>query len=213
MQIPIDPVRLAPFTALLFKAWIRSMRFTVSPNLEEILALNRGGQRLVIALWHDELFSIAGYGCVNISGLLGVVSQSTDGQFVAGVMESLGQTTVRGSSSRGGMRALLQAKHVMRRENLKAVFAVDGPCGPRHEPKDGAVFLARHAGAMIVPIRAFPARSKVFANAWDRFQLPYPLTRCRMVVGEPYAVTPGKLDADALTMERARLKEKLDALT
>jgi lysophospholipid acyltransferase (LPLAT)-like uncharacterized protein len=188
------------------------MRFTVSPNLEGILARNRAGQRLVIALWHDELFSIAGYGCVNISGLVGVVSPSRDGQFVAGVMESLGQTTVRGSSSRGGMRALLQARHVMEKENRMAVFAVDGPCGPRHEPKDGVVFLARHAGAMIVPIRAFPARSKVFANAWDRFQLPHPFSRCRMVVGDPYAVAPGKLDADALGMERERLKGKLDAL-
>jgi hypothetical protein len=212
MHIPIDPVRFAPLTACLFKAWIRSMRFTISPNMDRVLALHTSGQRLVIALWHDELFPIAGYGCVNISGLMGVVSPSKDGQFVASLMESLGQTTVRGSSSRGGMRALLEAKHVMESENRMAVFAVDGPRGPRHEPKDGVVFLAQHAGAMIVPIRASLSRAKVFDKAWDRFKLPYPFSRCHMTVGDPYPVTPEKLDADVLAMERARLKGKLDAL-
>lgn len=212
MHIPIDPVRFAPLTACLFKAWIRSMRFIISPNLADIIDLNTSGQRLVIALWHDELFPIAGYGCVNIQGLMGVVSPSKDGQFVASLMESLGQTTVRGSSSRGGMRALLEARRVMDSENRMAVFAVDGPRGPRHEPKDGVVFLAQHAKAMIVPIRASLSRARVFDKAWDRFQLPYPFSRCRMAVGDPYSVTAEKLDADALAMERARLKAKLDAL-
>jgi lysophospholipid acyltransferase (LPLAT)-like uncharacterized protein len=212
MKIPIDPVRFAPVTAGLFKAWIGSMRFDVDRRLAEVLAMHRAGQPLVIALWHDELFSIAGYGCVNVQGLMGIVSSSKDGQFVAGVMESLGQTTVRGSSSRGGVRALLQAKRVMDRENRMAVFAVDGPLGPRHEPKDGVVFLAQHAGALIVPIRAFPARAKVFSSAWDRFQLPYPFSRCRLVVGAPYKVSEDKLDVGVLAVERRRLKDRLDTL-
>jgi lysophospholipid acyltransferase (LPLAT)-like uncharacterized protein len=212
MKNPIDPIFFAPVIAAVFKAWIRSMRFTVDDKLAGIVARNKGGQPLVIALWHDELFSIAGYGCVNVQGLMGIVSSSKDGQFVASVMEGLGQTTVRGSSSRGGVRALLKAKRVMETENRMAVFAVDGPQGPRHEPKDGAIFLAHHAHALIVPIRAFPSRMKVFDKAWDRFQLPYPFSRCRLVVGEPYAVTEAKLDAEVLDTERIRLKNALDAL-
>jgi lysophospholipid acyltransferase (LPLAT)-like uncharacterized protein len=212
MKNPIDPIFFAPVIAAVFKAWIRSMRFAVDDRLAGIIARNKGGQPLVIALWHDELFSIAGYGCVNVQGLMGIVSSSKDGQFVASVMEGLGQTTVRGSSSRGGVRALLKAKRVMETENRMAVFAVDGPQGPRHEPKDGAIFLAHHAHALIVPIRAFPGRMKVFDKAWDRFQLPYPFSRCRLAVGEPYAVTEAKLDAEVLNTERARLKNALDAL-
>lgn len=213
MKIPIDPIRFAPAVAWLFKIWLKSMRFRLHGDMQGILDSNRGGQPLVIVLWHDELFSIAGYGCLNTTGLLGIVSPSNDGQFVASVMERLGQSTVRGSSSRGGVRALLAAKRIMAKENKMAVFAVDGPRGPRHEPKDGAIFLAQRAGAKVVPIRAFPARRKIFEKAWDRFQLPYPFTRCDLICGEPYAVTEEKLDADVLARERALMREKLDALT
>ncbi|MEF2230359.1 MAG: lysophospholipid acyltransferase family protein [Pseudodesulfovibrio sp.] len=212
MNIPIEPVRFAPAIAALFKAWIWTMRFTVPDALADILQRNRDGERFVIALWHDELFPIAGYGCVYTTGLMGIVSKSKDGQFVASVMEGLGQTTVRGSSSRGGMRALLEAKRVMERENRMAVFAVDGPVGPRREPKDGVIFLAQRVGAQVVPIRAHCSRKKVFTNAWDRFQLPWPCSRCELFVGEPYAVTTEKLDGDSLAAERQRLKAKLDAL-
>ncbi|MDD3310726.1 DUF374 domain-containing protein [Pseudodesulfovibrio sp.] len=212
MNIPIEPVRFAPAIAVLFKAWIRTMRFTVPDSLGDILRRNRDGERFVIALWHDELFPIAGYGCVYATGLMGVVSASRDGQFVASIMEGLGQTTVRGSSSHGGVRALLEARRVMERENRMAVFAVDGPVGPRHAPKNGAIFLAQHVGARIVPIRANSARKKVFANAWDRFQLPWPCSRSELFVGEPYAVSPEKLDEAVLAEERRRLKDKLDAL-
>lgn len=127
-------------------------------------------------------------------------------------MERLGQTTVRGSSSRGGVKAFIQAKRIMDRENRMAVFAVDGPKGPRHVPKDGAIFLAQRAGAMVVPIRAFTKRKKVFDKAWDRFQLPYPFAECELVVGEPYKVTEDKLNSDTMTMERDRLKARLESL-
>ncbi len=212
MRISFDPIRFAPAMAALFRLWVKSMRYTVPKALDKIMERNREGERFVIALWHDELFPIAGYGCVYTTGLMGIVSESKDGQFVASVMEGLGQTTVRGSSSHGGVRALLEAKRVMERENRMAVFAVDGPRGPRHEPKDGVIFLAQRAKAKIVPIRAYTSRKKVFANAWDRFQLPWFFSRCELVFGEPYAVTTEKLNVDTLAVERKRLKETLDSL-
>ncbi|BBD07674.1 lysophospholipid acyltransferase family protein [Desulfovibrio ferrophilus] len=212
MKISIDAIRFAPLIAGVFKAWLSTMRFDVPEKMTTILNQNKDGQPLVIALWHDELFSIAGYGCIHTTGLVGVVSPSKDGEFVATVMERLGQSTVRGSSSRGGVKALLKAKRLMEKENKMAVFAVDGPRGPRHEPKDGAIFLAQRAGAKIVPIRAYPARKKIFEKAWDKFQLPYPFTRCELVFGDPYEVTTEKLDASVLAKERERMKNKLNSL-
>lgn len=212
MKIKIDALRFAPLIARLFKAWVFTMRYIVSEKFFAVKSLNKNGQPFVIALWHDELFSIAGYGCLNVEGLMGIVSSSKDGEFIAVLMKSLGHTTVRGSSSRGGMKALLQAKRVMDKEKNMAVFAVDGPRGPRHEPKDGAIFLAQRAGAKIVPIRAYAAKAKRFEKAWDKFQLPYPFSRCELVVGDPYEVTTEKLNADVLQAERERLKEKLNSL-
>ena len=212
MTISVEPRWFAPAMSLVFKAWVKTMRFTVPGVLDDIEQRNQDGERFVIALWHDELFPIAGYGCVYTTGLVGIVSESKDGQFVASIMEGLGQTTVRGSSSHGGVRALLKVKRVMERENRMAVFAVDGPRGPRHEPKDGAIFLAQRVGAKIVPIRAYTSRKKIFENAWDRFQLPWFFSRCELVFGEPYDVTTEKLDSDTLAAERKRLKDTLDSL-
>jgi len=212
MRFSIDPIRFASPIAGLFKAWASSMRFDTPKALNDILALNSQGQPFVIVLWHDELFSITAFGVTHTTGLIAVVSASKDGQMVATVMEKLGQTTVRGSSSKGGFRALLKAKRAMDRENRMTVFAVDGPRGPRHEPKNGAIFLAQHARARIVPIRAYPKKKKIFEKAWDRFQLPCPFTRCQLVVGEPYEVTNEKLDKDVLARERERMKEILNSL-
>ncbi|HKI80352.1 MAG TPA: DUF374 domain-containing protein, partial [Pseudodesulfovibrio sp.] len=97
------------------------------------------------------------------------VSQSKDGEVIARVLEQIGHVTVRGSSTRGGVRALLQAKRIMEKQNRMAVFTVDGPKGPRHKPKDGIIFLAQRAGAKIVPLRAYPVSKKVFDKSWDHF--------------------------------------------
>ena len=73
----------------------------------------------------------------------------------------------------------------MRESGLCACVTVDGPRGPRHIAKEGALFLAARANAPIVPIRLFMNRRKCFAS-WDKFQLPYPFSKVTMVCGDAY---------------------------
>lgn len=209
MKIPIDPANLAPLFSGLFRLWAHSIRYEVIGDEAGFVEMNKSGQPIVLALWHGELFPLTAFGHTMTSHLVTFVSQSKDGEIIARVLERLGHSTVRGSSSRGGVRALLQAKRIMERENRIGVFTIDGPRGPRHKTKDGVIFLAQRAGAKIIPLRAYPNRAKIFDKSWDKFVLPYPFTKCPVYIGKPMEVTTEKLDKEVMKRERERLEKRM----
>ncbi|QGY41212.1 DUF374 domain-containing protein [Pseudodesulfovibrio cashew] len=211
MKIPFDPACLAPFIAFLFKLWARSIRYEIDGDWDGFLALNRQAKPLILGLWHGELFPATAFGYSRCDRLVTFVSQSKDGEVIARVIERLGHVTVRGSSSRGGVRALLKAKRIMEKENRIGVITLDGPRGPRHKSKDGVIFLAQRVKGVIVPLRAFPKRAKIF-NSWDKFVLPMPFTKCRICLGEPMEVTREKLNPEVMAGERKRLEARMREL-
>lgn len=113
-------------------------------------------------------------------GIVGVTSLSRDGTLVAEVLRRLGYEVVRGSSSRGGVGALLACRDVLRRGQRPAL-AVDGPRGPAMSVQPGAEGLARGEGVPVVfgrvEARGWRARS------WDRFLVPWPFARVRLRYG------------------------------
>lgn len=193
----VSPRFLGAVLAWLVRAWHLTLRVERRNNAvftdPELRA-----RRPVIMLWHDEIFPLipahAG------ERMACVVSQSRDGEILATVLESFGFLTVRGSSSRGGMRALVAAKKLMDEQGVGIIFTVDGPRGPRHKVKPGAVFLARLAGSPIVPVRAVMSRAKIFHRAWDKFQLPLPFSKCTVIYGDPVIVP--ELGDDPADMQR-----------
>ena len=192
----------------LYRLWCRSIGYT-EINRAAIEDTTNQGRPVVLALWHDELFPLI-YLKRQLN-IIALVSQSSDGDLLAGVLERMGLETARGSSSRGGVKALLSAARRMRESNLCGCVTVDGPRGPRHEVKEGAVFLAARADAPIVPIRLFMERRKCFGS-WDRFQLPLPFSRVSMVCGDAYRVECDLHDQASVIRECRRLEEKLNAL-
>lgn len=212
VKIPIDPLRLTPALSLLYKGWVRSLRFDDQGGWAKVQSLHEARQPLVLCIWHEEIFAATGYGFTKTKDVVTFVSQSKDGEIITRVLHSLGHVTARGSSSRGGVRALLRAKRIMERENRMAVFTIDGPRGPRRIPKEGPLFLAQRAGAMIIPIRAFPERKYVFEKSWDHFQVPAPFTRCLVRIGEPFEVTSEKLTETVMEKERERLRQAMESL-
>ena len=192
----------------LYRLWCRSLRYT-EINRAAIENTTDQGRPVVLSLWHDELFPLI-YLKRRLN-IIALVSQSDDGDLLAGVLERMGLETARGSSSRGGVKALLAAARRMRESGICGCVTVDGPRGPRHEVKEGAIFLAARADAPIVPIRLFMERRKVF-KSWDRFQLPLPFSRVSMVCADAYRVECDIRDPEAVARECRRLEEKLEAL-
>ena len=104
-----------------------------------------------------------------------MTSRSTDGEYIARVIQKFGYLAIRGSSSRGGSQALLEMRTLIQ-NNGTAVFTIDGPRGPRYEAKRGPVLLASMTGAPIIPFYVAVKHAWVL-NSWDRFVIPKPFSR------------------------------------
>ena len=201
---------LAPLVTGLFRVWGKTLRFT-RINHQAMTSREARGESLVFAIWHDELF--APTYLHRDEGVVAVVSSSNDGEILARVMQRLGYGMARGSSSRQGLRALLNAmKQIASGSNGRhVVLTVDGPRGPRHQAKPGAIYIASKAGIPIMPVRVRVNRAKIFTKAWDRFKLPLPGARCEVIYGEPYNV-PQKMDSSTLKKEQERLTKILNEM-
>jgi lysophospholipid acyltransferase (LPLAT)-like uncharacterized protein len=152
------------------------------------------------AFWHNRLFLMTWFWREFESGI--VVSDSFDGEYIARTAQRFGFAVIRGSSTRGGSKALKQMVRATR-EGLRMSLTVDGPKGPRYRVKSGIIMLAAKTGVPIVPMLP-EAKSFWTVSSWDRLQIPRPFTMAKMFVGEPVFVS----EADA----EHRLKEKRDEL-
>lgn len=155
---------------------------------ERWLVLREAKRPHVFLLWHEALLPLLWQH--RHQGVAIVVSEARDGQYLSDVAISLGYRTVRGSSTRGGARALLGAVRELRAAGAVA-FTPDGPRGPRRELKPGVVAAAQRGGGLIVPIHAEADRAWRL-HSWDRFMIPKPLARVRITYGRPFAVAEGE---------------------
>ena len=126
-----------------------------------------------------------------------MTSQSLDGEFIARVIQRFGFVPVRGSSTRGGQRALLEMGKIVN-EGYGVAFTIDGPRGPRFVAKKGPVLLARMSGAPITAFYVAAERAWVL-NTWDKMVIPKPFTRLHVQVAPKIFVPP---DADDAALER-----------
>lgn len=139
-----------------------------------------------------------------------MTSQSLDGEFIARVIHRFGFVPVRGSSTRGGQRALLEMNRVVG-EGYGVAFTIDGPRGPRHVAKKGPVLLARMSGA---PITAFyvAAEKAWVLNTWDKMVIPKPFTRLHVQVAPKIIVAPDS-DNAAIERQHAEMQAALERIT
>ena len=142
----------------------------------------------VFLLWHDALLPLLWWHRGRDVTI--VVSEAQDGQYLAEYARRIGYREARGSSSRGGVRALIGVVKVLQAGGA-AAFTPDGPRGPRREFKGGILLAAQRGGAVVVPLHAGADRAWRLSS-WDRFLVPKPFARVRIVYGTPFEVEPGE---------------------
>lgn len=204
----INPKAVGPPLALLFRLWVRSIRYGLEQfqAVEPYLSQDRP---VMLAILHEELFALTGYGARFLRGKVATMaSDSRDGEIISQVLERIGYCVARGSSTRGGLKAMQQFKKFMLQGRI-GVLTVDGPRGPRRKPKEGAVYLAQRAGAVLVPVRAQCSSAWVFEKSWDHFQLPKPFCTCTLRFGPALEFQEGKLASEDLARETGRLERAL----
>lgn len=156
------------------------LRVILHPQVKEELRRHP----LLFAFWHGRQFLLVPqFASWNIA-LMSDLSWAGDIQ--TRILERFGYTVVRGSSSHGGMRALLMLKKAVDAGH-PAAFAVDGPHGPAFHAKPGVLFLAQKLGLLIAPVTASANRAWILQRTWCRYLLPRPFSRCVVIVGKPIA--------------------------
>jgi len=172
-----------------------------------VAELERQGERCIFCFWHNRLLYI-GYHICRIP-LTMLISRSKDGAYIAALSRMYGIEAVRGSSTRGGARALVEMVALARSSTRHVGITPDGPKGPLYEVQPGLVVLAQKTGLPVVPVSLSATRVHRFAS-WDRFLVPLPFARVHVRYGTPMVVAPGR---DVFEQERLRLQRELRRLT
>jgi len=168
---------------------------------DELRRLRAAGQPIIFALWHGELLPLLYHH--RREGVVVMISEHADGELVARVAERLGYRTVRGSTSRGAARALLEAARVVQ-EGHDLAITPDGPRGPAKSVAPGVAVLAQRTGAPVIGVAAH-ARSAWRLKSWDSFLIPRPFARVDVAYSD--AVTIAAADAREAAAETQRMQQ------
>lgn len=149
-------------------------------------AIYKSGHRAIFTFWHGRIFPATYYW--RNRGIVVMTSMNRDGDAIAQCIQRFGYGAARGSSSRGGFRALAEMAREIRKGH-DAAFTIDGPRGPRYVAKQGPVLLAMKTGAAIFCFH-ISMKHRIQLKSWDEFQIPMPFTRALVLKAEPIWVPP-----------------------
>ncbi len=166
---------IGKFAAFIFKLLGLTFRYKLNflnPN-DETFFHDYSKHRIIAFFHQDELCLLNYFAHKNFAGM---ISMSKDGEIMSHVIQSFGYSPIRGSSSRGAVKALLSViKKVKSGSNL--VHAVDGPRGPIYKVKEGVISIQNKTEVPIIPVRVSIEHVKIFEKAWNKAKLPLPFAR------------------------------------
>lgn len=160
----------------------------------------------IVAFWHGRMFLLPFALKEYAEKVAILISRHRDGELIAQIVEKMGFKTVRGSAGKGkgGERAFKEMVKLIE-EGYTVAITPDGPKGPREVAKPGVAKLAIKTGVPVYPL-TFSANRKFNLNSWDRFLIPYPFSKCRVILGEP--VNPENFKSEEELRKEIELKLK-----
>lgn len=203
---PVAPRLSLKVRVGVFLGWVliallgRSIRFV--RVREEILDQYKNG--FVIACWHGQ--QLIGFYHFRGKGYTILSSEHRDGDYSSSIMRRFGWRIVRGSSTRGAVRGLINLLDNLRK-GIPVVLTPDGPRGPIYHIEPGVIYLAQKTGAPVIPL-AFAFSKAIYLRTWDKFVVPAPFCRCVVQYGDPIFVNK-KLDENQMETEKSRLASAL----
>ena len=185
----------------LFLGWTTRVYWFKSPASEE---LEKTG-RVIYAIWHNQqLFLLYPYRKRKIAAL---ISQSSDGEYIARCLPKFGMLAVRGSSTRGGTRALIKLLQATR-DGYCPMLTPDGPRGPVYKVQPGILFLAKKTGWPIIPVGTALSH-KIKVHSWDRMRVPLPFGKTAFYYGQAIYVK----DESDIPAATTALEQQLNEMT
>lgn len=185
-----------------------TLRFEVN-GWENWEAASRDGGLPIYTFWHNRVF-LATY-FFRRRRIVVMTSKSFDGEYIARFIQRFGYGVARGSSTRGGVGAIVEMARLVR-AGCPTGFTIDGPKGPKYLAKMGAVLLAKKTGQPILPFTITASSFWSARKSWDQFQVPRPFARARVEIASPIHV-PAEADEAALLSKLEELQRALDEIT
>jgi lysophospholipid acyltransferase (LPLAT)-like uncharacterized protein len=176
-----------------------------------LLEKNAANLPAILVNWHNRLVFMPSFVPAEVRSRITVLaSDSRDGEYAAQYMGRFGLRAVRGSTSKGGHRALVQMRKALQ-EDWSIALTPDGPRGPKYHVHPGAVMLAEMTKCPIIPL-GFNASSRWELGGWDRTQIPKPFARVEVRYGEPMFIADS-LDAKQRAEKIEELKQRMLDIT
>lgn len=185
------------------RAIASTWRFRVRGG-EHLASLRAAGTPFIFSLWHGQLLPLIWHHRGQHVAIL--VSEHRDGELIARIAESIGYQLIRGSTTRGGGRALLTLVRTLDGGTEVAVTP-DGPRGPAFRFAPGALVAAHRTGAPLLPVAAHADRAWRLGS-WDGFIIPKPFARVTVAYGSPVRV-----DAESARAAAAQSPDFEDIMT
>jgi lysophospholipid acyltransferase (LPLAT)-like uncharacterized protein len=198
---------LIAFGFWLLQLWARTLRYEVDDRAGVIG--KPVTENYIGALWHNRLliFPLVLRRFLPNRHGAALISASRDGDLLADAIHRFGYNVVRGSTSRLGASAILQLTEVLA-SGRDVVITPDGPRGPAYELGPGIIFLAQKSGAAVLPMNLEFSHCWRLGS-WDRFIVPRPFAKVRVLVGQPHRVrqtaTPEEFESERLSLQEAMM--------
>ena len=176
--------------------------------LDRLEQLHAQGQPYIVSFWHRKYVALfpllrGRHGCA-------VTTSATNGHIVACMCRHFGNHSVQINERGSGDDSIRLIGHALA-HSKEGSIAVDGPHGPYHKVKRGAIQVASALGHWIIPLSVGAQRKHVLTHRWDHLEIPKLFTRVHLAVGEPIRVPP-KLSAAGIMDWRIRLHDALEAV-
>jgi lysophospholipid acyltransferase (LPLAT)-like uncharacterized protein len=193
---------IARFVMRLFSSTFRW--FVYNENI--VKEIKETGKNIIFCFWHGKQFVLV-YSHRNRNVYI-MTSLSSDGDLQSKILQGFGYQVVRGSSSKGGAKALVEM--IRQIENgYDVAFAVDGPRGPIYKAKPGPIFLASKTNRVIIPVASSAKDFWILKKAWDQYLIPKPFTKVAVMYGKPIEVSKN----DNIDEKMIELENALNSLT
>lgn len=162
----------------------------------------------ILATWHENIY----YSCwlLRNNNYGSMISNSRDGELIARVMKNFAFEPIRGSSSKGGSRALREMVKFLKGPDPVAITP-DGPKGPRHQVQSGVIMIARLTGVPIIPWSFEALDQIIISKSWDHHKIPKPFTIAVSGFGDPYRVPSGKMSDTDVEIHCRQLEQAMQA--
>lgn len=190
------------FIVVRILAFLCRFEYKISSQTLDFIKAN---QTFIVAFWHGELFMqpIVLRHFYKNRKVYVLISQHFDGEIISRLVKFFKIYSLRGSSSKGAIKALLKAIKKLQKQNLVAITP-DGPRGPYHSIADGIVLLSQKSNKPIIISRIYYHNAWEF-KSWDRFKIPKPFSKITCTIKEPFL-----LENLSLQESKEHIKSKME---